>query len=104
MILHSIPTMEVSTVSDVSRREFLQKGSVGVVAGVAAIGGLAELKTERAHAAKAHATHDQGIATSSDPVVAYVRPGGREVTIMVGTREVVHRDPELVRRLLRVAT
>jgi len=36
--------------------------------------------------------------------VAYVRVGEpSEVTVMVGHREIVHRDPALVRRLLRAA-
>ena len=38
-----------------------------------------------------------------DAVVAYVRPGTREVRVMRGEHEVIHRDADLVRRLLRAA-
>jgi anaerobic selenocysteine-containing dehydrogenase len=93
----------VSIVSDLSRRQFLKKSSVGVVAGAAAIGGLAGMQPADARTRKDRASSSKAVAASSDPIVAYVRPGAREVTVMVGTREVVHRDPELVRRILKAA-
>ena len=42
-------------------------------------------------------------SSSADAVVAYIRPGTREVRVMVGEREVVHRDADLARRILRAA-
>ena len=86
-----------------SRRDFLQKSSIGVVAGATMIGALAS--EVQPAAAATTATGSAGIkAASSDPVVAFVRDGRRgEVSIMVGDREVVRRDPELVRRLLHAA-
>jgi hypothetical protein len=91
--------------SDLSRREFLRKGSIGVAAGVVA----AELATN-AGVAKAVTRHSEEAASSStdeaasEPVVAYVKQGSRgEVRVMVGSREIVHRDAELARRILRAA-
>ena len=88
-----------------SRRDFLQKSSIGVVAGATMIGALAS-EVQPAAAANRAAGSVTGTTkrATSDPVVAYVRDGRRgEVSIMVGDREVVRRDPELVRRLLHAA-
>jgi len=89
--------------SEVSRRTFIKRSAAGV-AGAAAIGALG---AGPASAATRLASHvDAGAdseATSNDAVVAYVRPGTREVRVMKGEQEVVHRDPDLVRRLLRAA-
>ena len=86
-----------------SRRDFLQKSSIGVVAGATMIGALAS-EVQPAAAATRAGSAETNKAASSDPVVAYVRDGRRgEVSIMVGDREVVRRDPELVRRLLHAA-
>jgi nitrous oxide reductase len=87
-----------------SRRDFLQKSSIGVVAGATMIGALASEVQPAAAATRAAGSAGTNEAASSDPVVAYVRDGRRgEVSIMVGDREVVRRDPELVRRLLHAA-
>lgn len=88
-----------------SRRDFLQKSSIGVVAGATMIGALAsEVQPAAATTRVARSVAGSDAAASSDPVVAYVRDGRRgEVAIMVGDREVVRRDPELVRRLLHAA-
>jgi hypothetical protein len=91
--------------SDLSRREFLRKGSIGVAAGVVA----AELATNVgiAKAVTAHggdASSNPPAESASEPVVAYVKQGSRgEVRVMVGSREIVHRDAELARRILRAA-
>jgi hypothetical protein len=81
----------------VSRRTFL-KSSGGAAAGaavMAAIGGGA------AHASQL--APDDG-AAAQVPVVAYIQPGGRsKITVMVGDREIVHHDRDLVRRLLTAA-
>jgi anaerobic selenocysteine-containing dehydrogenase len=88
-----------------SRRDFLQKSSIGAVAGAAMIGALAsEVQPAAAVTRVAMSAAGSETAVSSDPLVAYVRDGRRgEVAIMVGDREVVRRDPELVRRLLHAA-
>jgi hypothetical protein len=90
--------------SEVTRRTFIKRSAAGV-AGAAAIGALG---TGPAAAATRLASHtgdepDAGASASGDAVVAYIRPGTREVRVMVGEREVVHRDAELVRRILRAA-
>lgn len=88
---------------ELSRRAFLKKASVGAVAGTGAIGALAGGLPGKALAEHLEAAAEPADA-SSEPIVAYVSDGGRgQVTIMVGTREVAHRDPDLVRRLRRAA-
>ena len=90
--------------SEIDRRTFIKR-SAGI-AGAAAVGAVAAqssvaaLASPRKKAEKA----EHAEAQAGEPVVAYVRGGSRgEVTIMAGDRETVHRDPELVRRLLRAA-
>jgi hypothetical protein len=87
--------------SEVSRRTFMKQVSVGA-AGVAAVGALG---MPQASAKGRKADPDEAAAdTSSEPVMAFVRDRKRgEVTVLVGHREIVHRDPELVRRLLHAA-
>jgi hypothetical protein len=87
--------------TDLSRRAFLRK-SAGVAAGAAAVAatGLPEV----ARAAGAPQEPDaSGADLSGDAVVAYVRADAREVTLMVGEREVVAKDRDLVRRIRRAA-
>jgi hypothetical protein len=81
--------------SNTSRRRFL--GVAG--AGAAAAG----VSVAVPGAASAAVTPRSGVA-GREPVVAYVEdaPSGR-VTLMVGEREVVVHDPDLVRRLLDAA-
>ena len=88
-----------------TRRDFLQKSSIGVVAGATMIGALAsEIQPAEAATRPTAASTDSKRAASSEPLVAYVRDGRRgEVAIMVGDREVVRRDRELVRRLQHAA-
>ena len=90
--------------SDLTRRSFMQKAALGAVAGAAGVGALASAATE-ASAREAATTTDAGHAsTGPEPVMAYVRAGQyREVTVLVGDREIVRRDPDLARRLLRAA-
>jgi hypothetical protein len=89
--------------SEVSRRSFIKRSAAGV-AGAAAIGALGAGPASAATNLASHTDADTGaVATSDEAVVAYVRPGSREVRVMKGEQEVVHRDAELVRRLLRAA-
>jgi nitrous oxide reductase len=96
--------------SDLSRRDFLRKSSIGVAAGAAAAGGL--LGAGKAAAAtKAGAAGADGVQDSaadpgpaSDDVVVHVRKGeGTEVHLMVGEREIVSRDPQLAKRIIRAS-
>jgi nitrous oxide reductase len=91
--------------ADLSRRQFIGKGSIGVAAGVAALtigsqGAIAEAATR----AEKDAPVDPSEATADEPVVAYVKQGAHgEVRVMVGSREVVHKDAELARRIIRAS-
>lgn len=77
--------------SELTRRGFV-KTSAGAAAGVTFFGALA--------AAQADAAAGRG----SEPVVAFVSdPKSGEVSLMVGDREVVRRDPDLAARLVRAA-
>ncbi len=89
--------------AELSRRGFLQKSSAAMVGGAAVIGALAnEIKPASASPRKTRQATES--VDASEPVVALVRAGrAGEVSIMVGDREVVHRDPDLARRLLRAA-
>ena len=84
-----------------SRRKFL----TGTAAGLGTLGMMAVAPAwalgASGHLAAPAESHDLG-STSSAPLVAYVRDAAKgEVVIMVGTREVVRKDPSLVSRLAR---
>ena len=91
--------------ADLSRRQFIGKGSIGVAAGVAALtlgpqGAIAEAAT----GAQRNAPVDRSEATANEPIVAYVKQGARgEVRLMVGSQEIVHRDADLARRIIRAS-
>ena len=91
--------------ADLSRRQFIGKGSIGVAAGVAALtlgpqGAIAETAT----GGQRNAPIDRSKATADEPIVAYVKQGARgEVRLMVGSREIVHRDADLARRIIRAS-
>ena len=84
-----------------TRRGFIQKSSVGVatVGALATVPGLAA-----AHAASQAPALDAATASKQGPLVAHVRDYAKgEIALLVGTREVIVRDPELVARLVRAA-
>ena len=92
---------------ELSRRSFLRKGSAGVAAGALAAAGLANAASaaERHTPAETDAADASTGSTSHEPIVAYVRDAAEaEVRILVGEREVVHRDPALVRRIVRASS
>lgn len=80
-----------------TRRDVIKKTS----AGAAALGALAVvpgLTTAQA------ATPEHATTAGHEPLIAYVRDRARgEVALLVGTREIITHDPELVRRLLKAA-
>jgi hypothetical protein len=87
-------------VAELSRRTVLKNGSLGVIAGVAAVSGIGKVVS-------IPGLGDDGApdlsAVGSD-VVAHIRDASTgDVAIMVGTSEVVTRDPKLVGRILAVA-
>jgi hypothetical protein len=85
----------------VTRRTFLST-TVGAAGGVAAMGLIAGPST-LAEAAQNIADASDG-PVSSEPMTAYVRDAATgEISVMVGHREVVTKDPQLIRRLQRAA-
>jgi hypothetical protein len=85
----------------VTRRTFLST-TVGAAGGVAAMGLIAGPGT-LVEAAQNVAEASDG-PVSSEPMTAYVRDAATgEISVMVGHREVVTKDPQLIRRLQRVA-
>jgi hypothetical protein len=94
--------------ASISRRTFLKQGG----SGAAAAGFLAAIPAlpGRAWASVRPATvHRSGVAApagraATGPLVVHIPdPRTGEVHLMVGTREVVRRDPALVARLVRDA-
>jgi hypothetical protein len=91
--------------SDLSRREFLRKGSVGAAAGIAAAklvadGGIASAVVRGADKAADVPVEER----NAEPIVAVVKRGSRgEVTLMAGSTEVVRKDADLARRIVRAS-
>ena len=80
--------------SDTSRRKFLAAAGAGTAAGavVSLSGGAADAVTRRRHDA------------ATAPVVAYVQdPKAGVLHLMVGEREVIVEDHDLVARILNAA-
>ena len=98
--------MSDEKMSKVSRRTFMKRSAVAG-AGAVAISGLGGASGAAAALAGPKSTEpvEHGEARpAEEPVVAYVRKGSSgEVRVMVGDREVVHRDRDLARRILRAA-
>ena len=85
----------------VTRRTFLST-TVGAAGGVAAMGPIAGPST-LVEAAQNVAEASDG-PLSSEPMTAYVRDAATgEISVMVGHREVISKDPQLIRRLQRAA-
>jgi hypothetical protein len=87
-------------VAELSRRTLLKKGSLGLVAGVAALSGIDKVASISGLTADAQ----PDLSAVGSDVVAHVRDASTgEVSVMVGTSEVVYHDPQLVGRLLAAA-
>jgi hypothetical protein len=84
-----------------TRRDLIKQTSAGAAAlgALAAVPGLAGVQgAPEAHGAGLSAADRNG------PLVAYLRDVAKgEIGLLVGTREIIVRDPELVQRLLRAA-
>jgi hypothetical protein len=85
-------------VSDASRRTFLIAGSTtAAVAGVVAAGVTAPAMAR---------THSKPVSTPANalPLVAHIAdPSSGVLSVLVGEREVVLHDPDLVGRIVRAA-
>lgn len=87
--------------AELSRRTVLKNGSLGLVAGVAALSGIGKVMSIPALSA---AEGEPDLSAVGSDVVAHVANASTgDVAIMVGTSEVLHRDPQLVGRLLAAA-
>jgi hypothetical protein len=85
---------------ELSRRTLLKTGSLGLIAGVAAISGIDKV----ASLTGVHVESEPDLTAVGTDVVAHVKDASTgEVAVMVGTSEVVYRDPQLVGRLLAAA-
>jgi hypothetical protein len=91
-----------------SRRTFLQHVSLGT----AAVGATVLVPATVAHAASARTAHNASTRTAAPvgavrhqgPLTAYVKDARTgEIAVMVGEREVLHRDLELAATLSRIA-
>lgn len=83
-----------------SRRRFLTRASIGVAATAALVAGVPGASRLVA-AERATAEPEMDVEPPGEDIVAHVRSTSTgELAVLVGTREVVYRDPALVRRLL----
>ena len=82
-----------------TRRGFFKQ----TTASVATIGALTVLPGLAADPeAPEVAATDLSAAALSEPMIAHVRDfASGEISLLVGTQEIIYRDPELVMRLLR---
>jgi hypothetical protein len=89
--------------TELTRRGFLTQTSIGIAAGALAAGGAATLPrllTAQQGAEPVAA----GLAAAPQQLIAHVRDlSTGEISVMAGTREVIHRDRELASRLMRAA-
>ena len=77
--------------SDTSRRKFLAATGAGAVAGTVAVTGTATAASPR-------------VGSAREPVVAYVHDHRlAEIRLLVGEREIVINDRDLVTRILNAA-
>jgi len=82
-----------------SRRGFIKQTSVSV----ATFGVLATVPVLAAEPEAANvATTDLSAVTLSGPLIAHVSDfASGEISLLVGTQEIIYRDPQLVMRLLQ---
>jgi hypothetical protein len=90
--------------NDLTRRRFLTRGSLGL-AMAGALGAIPAIATALklpAHAA--FGIPQGGTAGMAEPLVAHVRDlATGEISLLVGTQQVIHRDRELAARLYAAA-
>lgn len=97
--------------ASITRRTFLKRsgGTAAAVGALAAAPGWPALRRRSLGPARPPVVHDAGVAqpagrAATGPLVVHVAdPRTGEVRLLVGTREVLHRDPALVAHLVRAA-
>jgi len=95
--------------ADVSRRRFIVRSSLAAGVLAAGAGGLTAVSRGRGVGGRRPAVEapSPGLAAAAarGPMVVHVRDVGRaEVALMVGTREIVYRDPQLVAGIMQAAS
>ncbi len=94
---------------DISRRRFLGTAAAGLAVGGAAVAAPSMLGSRSSRSAIGHSTVSPagGVnfgGTAGTPILAHVRDARTgEISVLSGTREVVIRDPAVVRTLLSAA-
>jgi hypothetical protein len=86
-----------------TRRSFLVHASIGV-AGGALVGGFTALPARAGSPVARPATRGATGAAPPDGLIVHVRDVATgDISVMVGTREVLHRDRALAQHLLDIA-
>jgi len=90
--------------SGLSRRSFLH-ASAAAAAGAAVLASpLSGTAAAQAEGSDSNAAATDEALASSEPMIVHVRDARTgEIAVLHGTSEVVYRDPELVRRVVRAA-
>ena len=88
--------------TDLNRRSFLKQTSVGA----ATLGWLSSLPAFAVISQSPHGSMPEAPATGcSEPMIAHVSDVATgEVALLVGAREIIFRDPQLVSRLIEAAS
>jgi hypothetical protein len=90
-----------------TRRGLLKQGSIGAVVGILTATAAADAPNimETAISSSSVTSEVTGMATMLDtPLVAYIsNPMAGEISVMVGTKEIIVHDSEFVGQLLRMA-
>ncbi len=89
-----------------TRRGFIKQTSmsvatVGVLAAIPGLNAMPALATATESLAPDVAATEMSAATIAGPLVAHISDfASGEISLLVGTQEIVYRDPDLVMRLL----
>lgn len=88
--------------TDLNRRSFLKQTSVSV----ATVGLLSSLPAFAVISESPHGSKPEAPATGfAEPMIAHVSDAATgEVALLVGAREIIFRDPQLVSRLIEAAS
>ena len=87
--------------TDLNRRSFLKQTSVGA----ATLGLLSSVPALAAISESPHAIPEVADTTVNGPLVAHVSDVATgEVALLLGSREITFRDPQLVARLIKAAS
>lgn len=87
-----------------TRRSLLKQTSIGAATVGVVAAGIAAAPHMLATVSPAHAAGVEVSTTTSGLMMVYIRDAAKgEVGVLVGEREIVHHDPDLVSRLLSAA-